>query len=269
MKRNELAFDVMKRGPDKHGSVWIDIGVRIDGEPFGPVFVADVFAFAKSCQSAGEMDLFTCGCGISMCAGIYEGIRVTHSESSIEWRCPDPLADVEDSDAEYPTAWRHFSFDPELYAEAVEECISRLVSLAITPPAATDFPVHDWKIQELVELEARPFSDRLPEEARRIVARTVVVDAYVDRIIVGGNSYPIEELRLPDDLQRLNRERESLQIFPESPKGIPAYLAYLEASRKFCRALRDHIGRETYVKLAYHPPKAYNGYAWEITETVR
>lgn len=68
MMPNALAFEVTKRGPDAHGSVWIDIGVLVDGEPFGQVFVADV-----------------------------EGL-----------------------DSECPVAWRHFSFDPDQYAEAVE-----------------------------------------------------------------------------------------------------------------------------------------------------
>lgn len=269
MKRNELSFEVSKRGPDKHGNVWLNIRVRIDGEPFGQVFVADVFAFAKSCQLAGELDLFTCGCGIAGCAGIFEGIRVSHSESSIVWQCPDPLADVEDSESEYPIAWRHFSFDADRYAEAVEECIGRLVFLAITPPAATNFPVHDWKLEALVDLEARPFSSRFSGGRRMIVARTVVVDAYVDRIVVGGNSYRLRDLNLPDDLLCLNRERKALQAFPDSTEELPGYEAYLEASRRFCSALGDHIGRETQVRLTYHPPKAYNAYAWEITETVR
>lgn len=269
MKSNRLSFEVMKRGPDGHGSVWLCIVVKIDGEPYGQAFVADVFAFAKSCQSAGEMDLFTCGCGISGCAGIFEGVRVTHTEAVIEWQCPDPLADDQDSDEEYPVAWRYFSFDPDQYAEAVEECIGRFVSLAIMPPSATNFPVHGWKIEELVDLEARPFSERVPGKPRKIVARTVIVDAYVDRIIVGGNSYRLRDLNLPDDLLRLNCERKTLQVFPESPEGIPAYEVYLEVSRKFCKALREHIGSETSVKLTYHPPKGYNRYAWEITEIVR
>lgn len=269
MKRNQLTFEVSKREADKYGNVWLNIGVRIDGEPYGQDFAVDVFAFAKSCQSAGEMDLFTCGCGMSMCAGIFEGVRVTHAEAAIEWQCPDPLADDQESDGEYPVAWRSFSFDPDQYAEAVGECIGRLVSLAITPPAATDLPVHGWKIEELVDLETRPFSERIPGKPRKIVARTVVVDAYVDRIVIGGNSYPIEELHLPSDLLRLNRERKALRVYPEDADGLPDYEAYLEASRKFCSALRDHVGRDTQVRLTYHPPKVYNAYAWEITETVR
>lgn len=269
MKLNELAFEVGKRGPDEHGRVWLDIGVLIDGEPFGRDFVSDVFAFAKSCQSAGEMDLFTCGCGISMCAGIYEGIRVSHTESTVEWQCPDPLADDQESDAEYPTAWRRFSFDPDRYAEAVEGCLGRLAFLAIVPPAPTDLPVHDWKLEKLLELEVRPFSSRTSEMPRKIVARTVVVDAYADRIIVGGNSYTLPDLYLPAAILRLNLEREALRTFPESAEGLLEYEAYLDASRKFCGALREHIGRETNVRLTYHPPKAYNAYAWEITEYVR
>lgn len=93
MTQNDLRFDIRKSGPDKHGNVWLDIVVLIDGQMFGEDFAVDVFAFAKSCQSAGEMDLFTCGCGVSGCAGIFEGVRVSHTESSIEWQCPDPLAD--------------------------------------------------------------------------------------------------------------------------------------------------------------------------------
>lgn len=151
----------------------------------------------------------------------------------------------------------------------MEECIGRVIALVITSPVATELPVHSWKLDELLDLEARPFSTRLPGESRKIVARTVVVDAYVDRIVVGGNSYPFSDLRLPDDLIHLNREREALRTYSNSVDELPGYEAYLNASRRFCCALRAYFGSRTLVRLIYHPPNAYNAYAWEVTETVR
>lgn len=58
-------------------------------------------------------------------------------------------------------------------------------------------------------------------------------------------------------------------MFPNDGEGLPEYLAYLEASRKFCRAFSNYVGQGTKVLLTYHPPKAYNADAWEITETIR
>lgn len=241
MKHNELKFAVKKHPPDEHRTSWLDTDVIIDGQPFGADFSVDIFAFAKSCQSAGEMDLFTCGCGVAACAGIFEGIRVSHAKSAIEWQCPSPLAGDLESDAEYPVAWQHFSFDPEQYASAVEECIGRLITLAMMPPVTTEFPVHGCKLEELIWLETRPFSARRPVESRTIIARSILVDAYADLIVVGGNSYLLSELRLPESLVNLNQQRMALHTYPHLMDELPHYKAYLEASRKFCSALRMSI----------------------------
>ena len=111
-KSNELAISVEKRGPKEDGNYRIEVGILIDEAPSGSDFAVNAFELAKSCQTSGEMEIFTCGCGVAGCAGIYDGIRVTHTETCVEWLCPNPLADP-DTDEEYPAAWIKFSFDPK------------------------------------------------------------------------------------------------------------------------------------------------------------
>lgn len=157
MEFNGLAFDLRKHRTPDDGETWIELAVLIDGRPFGQDFAVDIFEFAKSCQSDGEMELFTCGCGNASCAGIFKGVQVTHSASAIHWRCPDPMAGDWESDAEYPAGWRDFTFEPTSYADVVEECIGRIVSLAFSPPFTSNIPVYGRKLEELLLLEARPF----------------------------------------------------------------------------------------------------------------
>lgn len=61
----------------------------------------------------------------------------------------------------------------------------------------------------------------------------------------------------------------SLHVFPATPEDLPNYVAYLDACRRFCAALRRFLEPDTEVRLSYHPPKVYNAYAWTITETIR
>ena len=107
------------------------------------------------------------------------------------------------------------------------------------------------------------------EPDRRILARQVVVDAYHGFVTVGGVGYQVEDLNLEAELMQAYLAWKSIGVFPNSEAEIPAYLAYLQGGRSFCRALRENIGRKTAVKFKYHPPTNYNKDAWEIIEIIR
>jgi hypothetical protein len=56
--------------------IWVD-GQHID-EPH-PI---DLLLLVQSLHESGWFEIFTCGCGVGGCAGIVDGIQVTHSGPS-------------------------------------------------------------------------------------------------------------------------------------------------------------------------------------------
>lgn len=62
------------------------IELRIDGKlPYGEGITIDFPLILKSLKEDGIYILFNCSCGISECAGIYDGIQVTNSTDEVEW----------------------------------------------------------------------------------------------------------------------------------------------------------------------------------------
>lgn len=87
---------------------FLEVSLLVDGSPLGAEHFIDLFELAKSCQSSGEIWIFTCGCGQPECAGINDGIIVEHTESSVIWNYFDPIANarVNDMDDEEYKAYQ-------------------------------------------------------------------------------------------------------------------------------------------------------------------
>ena len=112
----------LKDQPSHSSDLLVEYVLEINGQAIHEEFWVDLFELAKSCQLDGEFDIFTCSCGVAGCAGIFEGITVTHSPDEITWVCPDPIAvrigssdDVEG----HVKDTRRFRFDPVQYVEAI------------------------------------------------------------------------------------------------------------------------------------------------------
>jgi len=250
----------------------VDYGIKVNGVEFHPEHPLDLTSLVKSCQWSGELDIFTCGCGQPGCAGIFQGIEVGHSHKEITWKCPNPLSVSEDTPDLWEhgvTTFEHFAFEPEQYINAIDSGIKQIKSLAISAPIPCEFQVHGVELEQVLALETRPFSVHTMAPDRRILARQVVVDAYHGFVTVGGVEYQMEDLNLEAELMQAYLAWKSIGVFPNSESEIPAYLAYLQSGRSFCRALRENIGRKTAVKFKYHPPSNYNKDAWEIIEIIR
>lgn len=250
----------------------VNYGLMINGSEFHPEHQLDLISLVKSCQWSGELNIFTCGCGAPGCAGIFQGIEVGHTHDAITWKCPSPLSVSEDT----PDLWEHgvttfenFSFEPDQYIEAIDVCVKRIKSLAISAPRPVEFPVLETELEQVLALETRPFSTQTLEPERRILARQIVVDAYHGCVIVDGAGYEIGDLNLTRELIQQYSAWSALCVFPNDASEVGPYLAYLQAGRLFCRALREYIGRSTAVKFKYHPPNVYNSEAWEVIEIIR
>lgn len=163
----------------------------------------------------------------------------------------------------------HFAFESEQYIDAIDAGIKQIKSLAISAPIPCEFQVHDLELEQVLALETRPFSAHTMEPNWRILARQVVIDAYHGLVTVGGVGYQMEDLNFEAELMQAYLAWRLICVFPNNESEIPAYLAYLQKGRSFCRALRKNIGRQTAVKFKYHPPPIYNKDAWEIIEIIR
>ncbi|MBV5267572.1 MAG: hypothetical protein JZU67_03485, partial [Burkholderiaceae bacterium] len=155
------------------------------------------------------------------------------------------------------------------YIDAVDAGIKRIKSLAVSAQRPIEFPVHGVEIEQIMALEVRPFSIHTMVPERRVVAHQVVVDAYHEMVSLDGVGCKMSDLNLTDELMAQYSAWTKLCVFPDQVAEVGSYLAYLQAGRLFCRALRKYIGRKTVVKFRYHPPDIYNNVAWEVTETIR
>jgi hypothetical protein len=248
--------------------------LEINGNIFHPEFVLDVTELAKSCQSSGEIDIFTCGCGQPMCAGIGDGIRVEHLPEDIIWHFSEPMSDrnYEDlSDDEWEAMKRpvELRFDPEHYLSAIAAGINKLKSLAVSSERPVELPMQGFMRDRLLALQTLVFSTRLNVPEKRLITRNIEIDAYNDSICVGGIYYRLEALLLPPTLVAAYKAWKIYAVFPNEEIDLPAYLVYLQKGREFCQSLKQYLGREAMVKFKYHRPKLYNPAAWEVIEEIR
>ena len=272
MKYDTIALQADLVDSPEYSASTVNYSLKINDTDFHPEHLLDLASLVKSCQWSGELYIFTCGCGEPGCAGIFQGIEVRHSHTEITWKCPSPLsagADTPDLWEHGVTTFEHFSFEPEQYMDAIDSGIKQIKSLAISVPSPFAFPVHGMELERLLALETKPFSTHIMEPDRRILARQVVVDAYHGFVMVGGVGYQMEDLNLNPELMHEYLAWKSIGVFSHNELEIPAYLAYLQGGRSFCRALRENIGRNTAVKFKYHPPSIYNKDSWEIIEIIR
>ncbi len=92
----------------------------VDGECLvsrSQFYAIDFEALSQSAAAPGEYFIITCTCGIHECAGIYDGIEVTHQGNRIIWRIVEPEPE------------RRFVFNASKYRIAVERGIVQARSL--------------------------------------------------------------------------------------------------------------------------------------------
>ena len=135
MTMNKISFEVKIENKTLETTVFID-GERVVWNTVDPTaFMFDVFHkgintpyyvkdktkshFYNLCISTFEP--FTCGCGVSGCAGIWAGIMSKHRKKTVEWKTK-----VDDG---YGFLKRFYSFDRNQYEEAVYNLYMELVSL--------------------------------------------------------------------------------------------------------------------------------------------
>lgn len=109
----------------------------------------------RSIDKAGEFFIITCVCGDPGCAGIRQGIQVTHAKNQVLWRYqplwPDPATQPEllEVTANGRPEWvvrglkfppKTFVFDQDEYKQTILQSLKRLPQLPYVPLFQRPFP---------------------------------------------------------------------------------------------------------------------------------
>ena len=89
--------------------------LMIDDREINDGFALDMRELANSCRSDGEYFILTCGCGEPGCAGIFEGITVSHHNGEVIWVVPEPLKSTPSLETDYV----EYRFDRHIYTDAI------------------------------------------------------------------------------------------------------------------------------------------------------
>lgn len=90
--KDNLANPVSK--PDINGIFSFGTEIWIDGQRMESEHAIDFFDLLRSVHEPIERyrsNIFTCGCGVSSCAGIIDGVSVTHHGRYVFWTFRTPL----------------------------------------------------------------------------------------------------------------------------------------------------------------------------------
>jgi hypothetical protein len=68
--------------------------ISIDGEEIETCHTVCLDALVSSLERGGTYQIFTCGCGAAGCAGIFDGVEVSHSKREVLWALRRPLSSV-------------------------------------------------------------------------------------------------------------------------------------------------------------------------------
>jgi hypothetical protein len=115
MNRLKIRSRIANRDPREQDAIITEIAV--DGQLLvnfeKSTLSTNLVALERSVHEDGEFFFVTCTCGVPMCAGIREGIRVTHDHKSVHWVVRG-LGDTQT-----------FYFDPEEYERAIRSGIKQ------------------------------------------------------------------------------------------------------------------------------------------------
>ncbi len=148
-----LRFDrVIEAGPDRE---FYRPRILVDGVPIPEKLPVDLWRLVRSLTESGGHDVFTCGCGSSACAGVAEGVDVSHGDADIQWRYRLPQSsDGFDGDDPYE-AWlsgstevRH-TFDRRQALWAVFEALREADQ---THGEGAEYPVQGFERHHIGEL---------------------------------------------------------------------------------------------------------------------
>lgn len=165
---DEIPFALTSKPPGViTQQIWID-GAHLD-EPH----VVDVRELVRSLFKPGEYYFFTCECGESGCAGIWDGFKVRHVPGKILWHFRRPVSQKGndlDEDDEFDqwvasTTAIEYAFDREQFTSAIDYALRELKSR----PEKSEYSPYGFDREQLEKLDAyhQPSLDWREEPGRR------------------------------------------------------------------------------------------------------
>ena len=147
-----------------HSEIWVD-GKHLDE----PHFI-DLPMLVQSLYEPRQFDIFTCGCGVGMCAGIVDGIKVQHESGLVHWSFRRPLAadsllDPELSEWEKTAGPVTLTFDRTQMVSAIETYLDTLGALVGEESSKFGWPVYGLTVQDVLKIDPqKPFYEILSED---------------------------------------------------------------------------------------------------------
>lgn len=145
------------------GKIVLFSEIWVDGQHLDEPHPIDLPLLVQSLHVPGCYEIFTCNCGVAGCAGIVEGIEVTHDAGLVRWffRRPQSVSTLNPPsfDAWEKTAKRiTLTFDLAQMVHAVQTYLETVRALVGNDPGKGDWPVHGLSVQDVLKIDPnKPF----------------------------------------------------------------------------------------------------------------
>lgn len=200
------------RHAEDEATPWlITQAIYINGRNIAPKLAIDLRMLAKSCQLHGEFHILTCGCGSLGCAGIEEGIQVTHEEDRITWRMPNPAPSARKESrnteaAGNPSHYLIHHFQADQYLEAVTQALAKARGLLFGQRQPVECSPYGFEPDDLRVLDPLVFSHRGMPWGYHLTANVIEVNKHRDPGVVymNGIPYGLRELLVPEAIRKLD-----------------------------------------------------------------
>lgn len=132
----------------------------------------------------GPFEIYTCGCGIAPCAGIWEDITVDQVDGNVLWTVPNPLK----TPKEGSTTYDHFVFDRQLYRQAIRDGLEAAKTIILQHDGSVSVGPHGFTAEQLLQLttvEPDEVIDRRPRPRQAEVCHgpVFVENRYICRVV--------------------------------------------------------------------------------------
>lgn len=144
----------------------LDAEIWVDGQLIDEPHCIDLPQLVHSIHEPGWYEIFTCGCGVGGCAGIVEGIHVTHVDRTIQWclRRPQSAGNLLEpalSKWEASAVPVSFEFEKRQMLAALETFLETVRVRLGSSQEHFEWAVHGFYIQDLLRLDPyKPYFDR-------------------------------------------------------------------------------------------------------------
>ena len=143
----------------------LDLEIWVDGQHIDEPHPIDLLLLVQSLHESGWFEIFTCGCGVGGCAGIVDGIQVTHNTGLVQWsfRRPQSAANLLGpalSEWEKTAVPVVLTFEWTQMVNAIQDYLDAIRSLVRAEPSRFEWPVHGLSVSDVVKIDPnKPFND--------------------------------------------------------------------------------------------------------------